>query len=177
MCDCPSLSTIIVEEGNRYYDSRNNCNAIIETSTNTLIEGSQNTIIPNTVARIGNGAFSGHTHLTAIHIPNSVTQIMGNAFGNCTGLTCITVPSSVTSLSGGWEQTICDVSGTGTVVARLVERGKCQIVKLSDGRGGVLFLDDLLQFLHLVGILGCHIVVFMQVVGKVVELAVAALHD
>ena len=115
LCDCPSLSTIIVEEGNRYYDSRNNCNAIIETSTNTLIEGCQNTIIPNTVARIGNGAFSGHTHLTAIHIPNSVTQIMGNAFGNYTGLTCITVPSSVTSLSGGWGDAFWGCSNVTTI--------------------------------------------------------------
>ena len=34
---CSDLTTIIVENGNPKYDSRNNCNAIIETATNTLI--------------------------------------------------------------------------------------------------------------------------------------------
>ena len=35
---CNSLSSIIVESGNAVYDSRNNCNAIIETATNTLVK-------------------------------------------------------------------------------------------------------------------------------------------
>ncbi len=99
---CIGLTTIVVEDDNEYYDSRNNCNAIIKTSTNTLIAGGKASVIPNTVTCIGNGAFAGHENITSIHIPTSVTQIMGDAFGNCTGLTCITIPSSVTSLTGGW---------------------------------------------------------------------------
>ena len=34
---CSSLTSIVVESGNTTYDSRDNCNAIIETATNTLI--------------------------------------------------------------------------------------------------------------------------------------------
>ena len=50
---CSSLTAIKVGTGNSKYDSRNNCNAIIETSTNTLIAGCKNTIIPNSVTSIG----------------------------------------------------------------------------------------------------------------------------
>ena len=46
---CSSLETIIVDAKNKVYDSRDNCNAIIETASNTLIQGCPNTTIPNTV--------------------------------------------------------------------------------------------------------------------------------
>ena len=36
---CPSLEIITVESGNSTFDSRNGCNAIIESATNTLITG------------------------------------------------------------------------------------------------------------------------------------------
>ena len=72
---CSSLTSIVVERGNAVYDSRNNCNAIIETSTNTLIAGCKNTIIPNSVTSIGDLAFAHLTSLTSITIPNSVTSI------------------------------------------------------------------------------------------------------
>ena len=35
--NCTGLNSIVVESDNTKYDSRNNCNAIIETATNTLI--------------------------------------------------------------------------------------------------------------------------------------------
>ena len=94
--NCPSLTSIIVESGNTVYDSRNNCNAIIETATNTLITGCQNTVIPNTVSFIGDYAFNGCSSLTSIEIPNSVTSIGSSAFSNCSSLTSIEIPNSVT---------------------------------------------------------------------------------
>lgn len=36
---CPNLTYITIDGDNTVYDSRNNCNAIIETATNTLIYG------------------------------------------------------------------------------------------------------------------------------------------
>ena len=87
---CESLTSIVVDASNTKYDSRNGCNAIIETASNTLIAGCQNTIIPNNVTSIGDDAFDGCTSLTSIEIPNSVTSIGGNAFYDCTSLTKIT---------------------------------------------------------------------------------------
>jgi hypothetical protein len=80
---CSSLATISVASDNPKYDSRNNCNAIIETATNTLIAGCMNTTIPNSVTSIGEGAFSGCSNLTTINIPNSVTYIGEGAFSYC----------------------------------------------------------------------------------------------
>ena len=77
---CSGLTSIVVENENPVYDSRNNCNAIIETATNMLIAGCQNTIIPNSVTSIGSSAFYGCSSLTSVTIPNSVTSIGDDAF-------------------------------------------------------------------------------------------------
>ena len=95
---CSSLSSITVESGNTNYDSRDNCNAIIETASNTLIAGCKNTTIPNSVTSIGDYAFYGCSGLTSITIPNSVTSIGSSAFSYCRGLTTVTIPNSVTSI-------------------------------------------------------------------------------
>ena len=81
------------------YDSREDCNAIIETSTNSLLYGCVNTFIPNSVTKIGNGAFCGYTGLTSLEIPNGVTSIGNDAFAS-SGLTSVTIPSSVSSIGG-----------------------------------------------------------------------------
>ena len=94
---CSSLSSITVASGNTVYDSRNNCNAIIETSSNKLIEGCTNTVIPNNVITIGEDAFNGRS-LTTITIPESVTTIEEQAFYGCSNLSSITIPSSVTTI-------------------------------------------------------------------------------
>ncbi len=95
---CSSMESIRVETDNTIYDSRENCNAIIETSSNTLIAGCKNSTIPNSVTSIGVFAFSGCIGLTAVTIPNSMTEIGGCAFYKCTGLTSIEIPNSVTSI-------------------------------------------------------------------------------
>ena len=91
---CHNLTSITVDENNPVYDSRGNCNAIIETSDNELISGCQNTIIPNSVTAISNNAFEGLVNLTTITIPTSVVSIGRYAFYN-SGLTSIDIPGSV----------------------------------------------------------------------------------
>ena len=95
---CSNLRVVEVEEGNPVYDSRKNCNAIIETKSNTLLWGCNTSSIPNSVTTIGTSAFYDCSDLTSITIPNSVTSIGDLAFCSCSGLTSITIPNSVTSI-------------------------------------------------------------------------------
>ena len=103
---CTNLSSIIVENGNSNYDSRDNCNAIIETTSNSLILGCKNTIIPNSVTSIGDYAFYGCSSLTSIYIPNSVTTIGNDAFYGCK-LPILHLPKSVTYV--GLYNTCADI--------------------------------------------------------------------
>ena len=98
---CSSLTSITVEEGNKVFDSRDNCNAIIEKATDKLIQGCANTVIPNSVTCIGGTAFYGCNGLTSITIPSSVTSIAAGAFTSCSSLTSITIPQTVTFIGGG----------------------------------------------------------------------------
>ena len=95
---CESLTSMMVESGNTVYDTRENCNAIIETASKTLIAGCQSTTIPNSVTSIGGSAFYGCSSLTSLTIPNSVTSIGESAFRGCSSLASITIPNSVTSI-------------------------------------------------------------------------------
>ena len=95
---CNGLTSIVVNGNNSKYDSRENCNAIIETQSNKLLLGCKNTTIPNSVTSIGDYAFYYCSGLTSITIPSSVTSIGDYAFYYCRGLTSITIPSSVTSI-------------------------------------------------------------------------------
>ena len=96
-----NMTSMVVSSDNPMYDSRNNCNAIIETATNTLISGCKNTVIPNSVTSIGDCAFEYCLSLTNVTIPNSVTSIGSVAFRGCSSLTDITIPNSVTSIGSG----------------------------------------------------------------------------
>ena len=94
---CSSLLSITVASANKFFDSRNDCNAIVETSSNTLLEGSNNTVIPDGVTSIGDSAFDGRD-LTELSIPEGVKSIGEGAFALCTGLTEIHIPDGVTSI-------------------------------------------------------------------------------
>ncbi len=114
------LTSIIVEQGNTVYDSRDNCNAIIETQTNKLIVGCMNTTIPNSVTSIG-AAFDRCNGLTSVTIPNSVTSIGDCAFQGCEGLTSVTIPNSVTSIgsaafNGCWSLTSVTIPNSVTFI-------------------------------------------------------------
>ncbi len=94
-CAGPNLLSIMVEEGNTVYDSRNNCNAIIETATNTLLYGCKNTVILDDVMVIGPAAFRGCSEMTSIRIPNSVRSVEESAFYECSGLSTVVIGKSV----------------------------------------------------------------------------------
>ena len=93
-----ALTTIIVEEGNPVYDSRNNCNAVIETATNTLIAGCKNTIIPEGIKAIGTSAFRDCDNLTSIELPATIESIGDYAFHYCTKMENITLPQGLKTI-------------------------------------------------------------------------------
>jgi len=109
---CEALKSITVDANNSAYDSRNNCNALIEKATNTLMRGCGTTIIPNTVQIIGQHAFAGCLNLSDASIPNSVTTIEDNAFSNCRALTSVVIPSSVTKL---YQQSFSECSSLKSI--------------------------------------------------------------
>ena len=93
------LGSITVKEGNTVYDSREDCNAIIETSSNTLITGCTKTVIPESVTSIGEYAFSGYSGLTSVTIPNSVTSIGEYAFESLWGTSVYCLAETPPSIS------------------------------------------------------------------------------
>lgn len=97
--NCPSLTSITVDSKNKVYDSRNNCNAIIETVKEELRFGCQNTVIPNSVKTIGYYAFARCIHLESIEIPEGVTVIDAAAFSQCESLASVKFPNSLTTIA------------------------------------------------------------------------------
>ena len=96
--DTPFMESVIVDEDNPKYDSRGNCNAIIETVTNTLLLACKNTVIPNTVTTIGTNAYCWCKGIQSIILPNSVTKIDNQGIYGCIDLESIKIPNSVTSI-------------------------------------------------------------------------------
>lgn len=92
---CTNLNCLIVDDANPKYDSRDNCNAIVETETNCLLFGCKSTFIPNSITSIETFAFLNCVGLESIQIPNSVTSIGHSVFRDCKNLTSVTLPNSI----------------------------------------------------------------------------------
>lgn len=133
---CYNISSIVVDTDNTSYDSRNNCNAVIDTEKNTLIVGCKNTtvpsginsiesyafsqckgltniVIPSSVTSIGQYAFQDCRDLASIDLPNTISYIGNNAFSGCTSLTGIVIPSSLYNIG---DYTFMDCSALTDVV-------------------------------------------------------------
>lgn len=95
---CTGLTSMTVDEKNPIFDSRLDCNAIIETKSNKLISGCKNTKIPDSVTSIESYAFSKCYSLTDLVIPDSVTVIGSYAFSECKSLTNIEIPTSIDTI-------------------------------------------------------------------------------
>ena len=106
------LKSISIAAGNSVYDSRNNCNSIIETATNTLLFGCQGSFVPDGVEKIANRAFVGCEGLTSIIIPSSVKSVGEFAFDTCPMLASVILNEGLESLG---TQAFCRCSALDAI--------------------------------------------------------------
>lgn len=96
--NCSNLSKITVSAENQTFDSREDCNGIIETKSNMLVVGCKTTKIPENVSDIEIAAYSGCEGLTGIELPSGIREIKDMTFLSCTGLTSVCIPDGVWSI-------------------------------------------------------------------------------
>lgn len=124
---CTSLLSVVVESDNQVYDSRYDCNAIIESVSNTLVAGCQNSVIPDDVIKIDNDAFRDCNTIAFINIPASVTSIGERAFSNCTSLSRVDVQATDPPLLGEYA------FSTSSGLTIYVPENRVNIYKAADG--------------------------------------------
>ena len=92
--NCNNLKFLQVAEGNPKYDSRDRCNAIIETATNKLVVGCAATTIPEGITTIGTYAFCGY-FIPEIALPASLEVIEYMGIRECTFRSSLIIPEGV----------------------------------------------------------------------------------
>lgn len=131
---CEQLASLVVEQGNPMFDSRENCNAIIVTATDTLVHGCNGSTIPDSIEVIADYAFSQRRNLSSISIPDSVVYIGEFAF-----LCCFSLESDIL-LQGIHQVTRCCFDGCSRI--KKVEIGKGIKSIESSAFAGCSLLDE-----------------------------------
>lgn len=109
-CYNTQVTSMSVEAGNKVYDSRKDCNAIVETASNTLVAGCKKSVIPASVTAIGRSAFNHCTDLTDAALPATIRSIGKYAYLGCTGLKSFYFPSTMNVMADSvfWKATELD---------------------------------------------------------------------
>ena len=94
------IEQIKVDDSNETLDSRDDCNAIIETSTNTFIAGTYRSTIPTSVTKLGDYSFF-FGDFEAFDIPSNIKEIGEYTFGYCWHLKEIVIPNTVEKVGKG----------------------------------------------------------------------------
>ncbi|MBR6284775.1 MAG: leucine-rich repeat protein [Muribaculaceae bacterium] len=129
---CDNLKIITVASGNQRYDSRDDCNGVIETATATLVAGCKATVLPPSVSCIGYEAMSGCGALTDYVVPETVTRIGHYAFAATTDLTQVDLPSTITYFG---DKAFGACTGLNTIYARLENPAQAHYYNLSTFEG------------------------------------------
>ena len=90
---CANLVSVVVDENNAVYDSRNNCNAIIQKDNKVLISSCSTTSLPDDLEQIGPMAFAGLS-VSRVEIPASIKSIGKEAFYQMSNLKTIVMKHS-----------------------------------------------------------------------------------
>lgn len=91
---CPALTNIVVDDNNPKYDSRDNCNAIVDTANDTIYMACTGTSIPATITTIAEGAFYDRP-ITSLYIPGNINKICSGACTFMKKLTEVTIAEGV----------------------------------------------------------------------------------
>lgn len=129
--NCDSLSSITVNTSNRKYDSREDCNAIIEIATGKIIAACKGTIFPSDVTTIGYEGFGGLSGIDNIVIPQTITTIGHYAFRESPELKVVDIAGSVDYFG---DRAFENCTGLERVYARLAnpqnaQYGNCETFK------------------------------------------------
>lgn len=149
---CDSLKVIKVRKGNKVYDSRKGCNAIIESATGRLFRGSEGTtIVPDGVKVISSCAFYG-SKIKKIKLPSSLETIERGAFMCCKELKKLVIPGSVRRIhyeilmDSGVEELVVENGVENIPQSAFYGCPKLRYVSLPEslkefGRYGAVFVD------------------------------------
>lgn len=149
---CDSLKVIKVRKGNKVYDSRKGCNAIIESATGRLFRGSEGTtIVPDGVKVISSCAFYG-SKIKKIKLPSSLEAIERGAFMCCKELKKLVIPGSVRRIhyeilmDSGVEELVVENGVENIPQSAFYGCPKLRYVSLPEslkefGRYGAVFVD------------------------------------
>ena len=94
-----NLKSIKIDKGNAKYDSRNDCNCIIETATNTLLLGCSKSTIPEGVTKVDFQAFA-RCNFEELILPSTINTIGNFAFQFCK-IGNIFIPNSLKEIGSG----------------------------------------------------------------------------
>ena len=121
--DCSDLTNITVHPDNPAYASHDGV-LFNKDKTELLLcpRGKRDYIIPDSVVKIGRGAFEGCSYLGSVTIPNSVTVIGEGAFYGCMSLSSVVISESVTEI-GDYAFDSCYNLSAVTVPKSVVKMG------------------------------------------------------
>jgi len=121
--DCENLKKIIVAPSNSVYDSREECNCIIETSSDKVIEDCMGSFLPTSITAIGVGAFSNRDDISEVVIHEGVTDIESDAYAYCHNLRKVELPSTIQHLgSCAFYRYVSEVTIKATTPPTIEER-------------------------------------------------------
>ena len=142
LSDCDDLISITVDQDNGKYDSREGCNAIIETATNTLIASCKNTVVPSSVTALGNYAFYHNKELKTLELPEGIKTIGNYIMSTCDSLTKVIAhmpePPTVTTTNFGNMTATCKLYVPKGKVSAYQEAGWTTAIF----RGGIFEIEE-----------------------------------
>lgn len=126
-----SLTSLTVHPDNEIFDSRNNCNAIVETATNKIIVGHEKTVYDETITAVAAFAFyaaSKYSDAQTLVIPDTITQIDPNAYSfYAQKIYNLTIPFIGENKEGTGEVKFSSIFGTQTKVVKVIVTGDTTI--------------------------------------------------